>query len=266
MRIVSLSPSATETLSLLGLEDEIVGITPWCTMYLKKQAEKIFAGTYIAVDTTTIKKLNPDLVILQSHVHDHLLQLFRALGFNTHLLPLPMNLIDIVSNVEFIAILTNRYWEGKELADRLLNKIVEYIELGKTIKQRPKVYIEFLWPDKKVSSTGSLTYIDDGIRIAGAQNIFYDRIAKFFYVNDSEIIDRDPEIVLANIEPPYTGITIDNYLKYRPILKNTTAYKLQTIYLVEESVEANLAHPGPSFIANTMKKIIEIIKNFRRSI
>jgi ABC-type hemin transport system substrate-binding protein len=35
MRIISLSPSVTETLVLLGLEDEIVGITPWCRMYLK---------------------------------------------------------------------------------------------------------------------------------------------------------------------------------------------------------------------------------------
>lgn len=249
---------------MLGLEDEIVGITPWCSMYLKNATGKIFAGTYTAVDTSAIKSLNPDLVILQSHVHDHLLPLFRALGLNSYLMPLPANLIDIVSNVEFIATLTSRYWEGKELAESLLEKIIEYMRWSRSTEKRCRVYVEYLWPDRRVSSAGSLTYVDDGVRVAGAQNIFHSRVAKFFFVSDEEVIARDPEVVLANIEPPYTGVSLDRYLEYRPVLMNTTAYRLRSIYLIEESVEANLAHPGPSFITNTVRRIIDIVKNFRR--
>lgn len=249
---------------MLGLEDEVVGITPWCTMYLRSTAGKIFAGTYTAVDTQAIKSLNPDLVILQSHVHDHLLQLFRALGFNTHLLPLPTNLIDIVSNVELIATLTGRYWEGKELADNLLDRIVEYLRWSRFAGKRCRVYVEYLWPDGRVSTTGSLTYVDDGVRVAGAQNIFYDKALKFFFVRDEEITARDPEIVLVSIEPPYTGTTLNRYIEYRPVLKNTTAYRLKSIYLMEVGVEANLTHSGPSFITSTVKRMVEIVGKFKK--
>lgn len=46
MKIVSLSSPTIETLVLLGLEDEIVGVTPWCKMYLNNPDKEV-VGTYL---------------------------------------------------------------------------------------------------------------------------------------------------------------------------------------------------------------------------
>ncbi|MEM3966346.1 MAG: helical backbone metal receptor [Ignisphaera sp.] len=259
MRIVSLSPATTETLSILGLEDSIVGVTPWCRMYLKDR-DKTIAGTYLNIDTAALRKLNPDVVFLQAHVHDKFLGVLREAGFNSYLVPLPSNLLDIISNIYLISTVVKRYWEGRELADALIEKLYSYIRSRSSIGEGARVYVEFLWPDKTFSSTGALTYIDDGVRVAGGRNIFYDRVAKFFFPNDEEITALDPQIVLVNIEPPFTGITLNQYLEIRKALRYTSAYRDNRIYLLEESQEVNLAHPGPSFITNTMKKLIEIIQ------
>ena len=50
LKIASLSPIVTETLVLLGLEDEIVGITPYCKHYLNDPSGKIIVGTCIKVN------------------------------------------------------------------------------------------------------------------------------------------------------------------------------------------------------------------------
>jgi len=196
MRIVSLSPAISETLSLLGAEDEIVGVTPWCRMYLRKKDIAV-AGTYIHVNMEILRKLRPDIIFLQSHVQDKLYDALRSEGFRTYLIPLPTNLLDIVSNVEFISTLVDRYWEGKDLADKLLDQVIMHRRVA---KERPRVYVEYLWPDKTFSTAGNLTYIDDALRLVGAVNIFVDKKLKFFTPSDEEILSRDPEIILVNIE------------------------------------------------------------------
>jgi len=262
LRIVSLSPAVSETLSLLGLEDNIVGVTPWCKMYLKRKEIPI-VGTYLDINIEMLKKLNPDIVFIQAHVHDKFLSVLRSEGFNAYLVSLPTNLLDIVSNVEFVASLVDRYWEGKELADKLLDNIV-YYKRAIRVGFRPRVYVEYLWPDKSFSTTGGLTYVDDAIRLCGGVNIFFDKKQKFFFPKDEEIISRNPQIIMVNIEPPFMGITLEKFLSIREPLKNTLAYEEGTIYLIEESVEANLAHPGPSFIINTLKRIAEVISSYEK--
>ncbi|MEM0372039.1 MAG: ABC transporter substrate-binding protein [Ignisphaera sp.] len=263
MKIVSLSPAVSETLSILGLEDNIVGITPWCRMYLKDENKPI-VGTYLDVDIELLKKINPDIVFLQSHVHDEIFHKLRNRNINAHLLPLPTNLLDIISNVEFIASLTNRYWEGKELADKLIEMVMSIRK--RSIDERPRVYVEFLWPDKTFTTSGCLTYIDDGVRIAGGMNIFFNKVAKFFHPKDEEIVSLDPQIVLVNIEPEFRDMNLDKYISIRKSLKNTSAFRTNNIFLIIESLEHNLAHPGPSFIINTLPKILQIISSYRSRI
>ncbi|MCI4456958.1 MAG: ABC transporter substrate-binding protein [Desulfurococcaceae archaeon] len=81
MRIISLSPSVTETLVLLGLEDVIVGITPWCRMYLKDPDNKIIVGSYLTILWDRIELLKPDIIFLQSRVQDKLFWILKEKGF-----------------------------------------------------------------------------------------------------------------------------------------------------------------------------------------
>jgi len=112
MRIASLSPAVTETLVSLGLEDEIVGATPWCKMYLNDVSKKI-VGTYRSILFDRLKEVKPDVVFLQSRVHDKMVDAVRSEGFNTHLVPLPTNIYSIISHVILdVGAMVNRYYEA----------------------------------------------------------------------------------------------------------------------------------------------------------
>lgn len=249
IRIVSLSPAATETLSLLGLEDEIVGITPWCSMYLNNPSGKEIAGTYLDIRFDVLSKLAPDVVFLQSRVHDNMFREVRSRGFNAYLLPLPTNVYAIISHIVVdIGSVVGRYYEARELAEKLLDEVRRLVRLCMR-RCRRRVYVEYLWPDRTFSTAGCLTYVDDGIRIAGGENIYHDVAREFFNPKDEETAARDPEVVLVNIEPPWEGLTVEQYKEMRSTLSSTKAFKESRILLVKETKSVNLAHFGPSFVS-----------------
>ncbi|MEM1916974.1 MAG: hypothetical protein QXU00_06810, partial [Ignisphaera sp.] len=97
-------------------------------------------------------------------------------------------------------------------------------------------------------------------------NIFFNKVAKFFHPKDEEIVSLDPQIVLVNIEPEFRDMNLDKYISIRKPLKNTSAFRTNNIFLIIESLEHNLAHPGPSFIINTLPKILQIISSYRSRI
>jgi len=247
MRIVSLSPVVTETLVLLGLEDEVVGVTPWCKTYLN-DASKEAVGTYRGILFDRLEKAKPDAVFLQSRVHDRMVDAVRSRGFNAYLVPLPTNIHSIISHVIIdVGSIVGRYYEARELGEKLLGKISRVSERVRGLR-RLKVYVEYLWPDKTFSSAGALTFIDDGVRIAGGENIFRDTPQEFFSPSNEEVARRNPEAILVNVEPSLKGLTVDEYRRIRRPLEDTKAFRENKVVLVKESRNANLAHFGPSFI------------------
>ena len=61
-RIVSTSPSITETLFALGLGDRVVGVSTYCR-YPAAVAALPKVGTFLKPDAETIARLKPDLVV-----------------------------------------------------------------------------------------------------------------------------------------------------------------------------------------------------------
>jgi len=77
-RIVSTSPSITETLFALGLGDRVVGVSQYC--WYPSQVMKLpKVGTYLKPEPETIARLRPDLVFVQAGPHTAASQL-TALG------------------------------------------------------------------------------------------------------------------------------------------------------------------------------------------
>lgn len=257
MRIVSLSPAITETLSELGLEDEIVGTTPYCLLFLKERKE--IAGSYSMVSIERLKIFRPDIVFLQSHVHDRFYGEVKAQGFNAYLIALPSSIHGIIENLIYIGSITGRYLEAKEAEGKLIRKLESLRRtFNKSMEGRSRIYIEYLWPDWSISTSGSLTFIDDGIWWAGGLNVFYDKIKKFFTPQDEEVRERRPDMVLVSIDHWMKEVTLQEYLERRGLM-NLKAAKEGRIKLIRESREINLAHPAPSLI-DTMVWLSDLLE------
>src|SRR6187397_3078347 len=67
-RIVSTSPSITETLFALGLGDRVVGVSIYCR-YPEAVNRLPKVGSFLKPDTERIVRLDPDLVIVHAGPH-----------------------------------------------------------------------------------------------------------------------------------------------------------------------------------------------------
>src|SRR3954451_17757151 len=76
-RIVSTSPSITETLFALGLGDRVVAVSQHCH-YPPEANAKPRVGSYLKPNVEVIVGLRPDLVIIQSDAGDAAAQLERV--------------------------------------------------------------------------------------------------------------------------------------------------------------------------------------------
>ena len=80
-RIVSTSPSITETLFALGLGDRVVGVSTYCR-YPSAVAALPKVGTFLKPDAETIARLKPDLVYVHAGPNNVVSQL-ATLGLKT---------------------------------------------------------------------------------------------------------------------------------------------------------------------------------------
>jgi len=86
-RIISLTPSTTELLFALGLEDRIVGVTNACD-YPAAARKKPRIGSMVTPSIETIMSMRPDLVVASSDsVSPQLIERLNGLGIKTYVIP-----------------------------------------------------------------------------------------------------------------------------------------------------------------------------------
>ncbi len=203
-RIVSLGPYITENLCLLGLEENIVGLTIHDEAERRKNKEII--GTLLEPNIEKILTLKPDVVIgSREGNREEGLQKMHKLGIKTVVLNQLYTFEDICRNLLTL---------GKELNVREKSEqIVKYqkLRLSKIEKnvsrsaQTGRKRVFFILGFKPLFTTGKATYINEMIEYAGGVNIFSDVNKKWFSCSVEEAIKRNPEnIVFLRMEEEQT--------------------------------------------------------------
>ena len=142
-RIISLSPSNTEILYALGIDDKIVGVTEYCDYPEQAKAiEKI--GGFANPNIEKIVSLNPDLVIAND-IHQEAVEDLERLGFPVIIL-CPKNIYDMLENIKLLGKALGREGYADELVESLNGRIEAVQEKVSAIPEaeKPKVYYE-IW-------------------------------------------------------------------------------------------------------------------------
>ncbi|WP_446752153.1 ABC transporter substrate-binding protein [Vulcanisaeta sp. JCM 16161] len=99
-RIISLNPSITEFLFVIGAGSRVVGTDVWS--YRPREAMKtIKIGSFTSADIEAIRKLSPDLIILSYPVQRQLVEPLSGIA-PVLAIPMPVNLNAVVSSFEMI--------------------------------------------------------------------------------------------------------------------------------------------------------------------
>lgn len=231
-KIISTAPSNTEILVGLGLSDKLVAVDNYSEGIegLNKDIPKMDMNK---PDAEAIIALEPDIIIASGYnkigsAEDPYKAIIEA-GIPVVYIPSSDSIEGIYKDIEFIASLVNEEKKGEEIITDMKEKISKYEELGKTIKDKKKVYFE-ISPAPSLFTFGHSTFLNEMIEVIGAENVFENE-KSWFAPTEEAILDANSDVILTNVnyvENPIKEISSRNGWENIKAIKNGDVYYIDS--------------------------------------
>jgi iron complex transport system substrate-binding protein len=195
-RIVSLAPSNTEILFLLGAGDNVVGVTDYCDYPYNFTAwveagNMSSIGSYYGPSVEPIVALDPDLVLASTGSLDAAANLGN-LGYNV-LIVEGRTLDAILQDILLVGRATYKNTEASAIVIDMRSRIDSVANQVMVATTTPTVYHE-VWHEP-LMSVGPNTFIDDLITLAGGENIFNDATTSWPQISSEAVIEKNPDVM-----------------------------------------------------------------------
>lgn len=243
-RIVSLTPSITTSLYLLGEKDNVVGITLFCKKI--SDTQKV-VGSYLTPNIEEIVKLDPQIVFvskegIQKEVVEHL----RKFKLNIVVLS-PVNTYEDVKQ-QFLQIskYLNKQNEAKKIIQYYESQYRVYFHTKKVKNKKRVLCIIGLHP---LIVASDKSFIGEVIKFAGGENCVINKL-RYPQLNPEEIIKLNPDIIIL----PEMGIKKSDVKNFLANFTRLTAVENDKIFVVPADI---LCQPN---IHNFFKSVEEIAK------
>jgi iron complex transport system substrate-binding protein len=195
-RIISLTPATTEILFALGLDDEIIAVSSYCTRPLAAiKKEKI--GSFSNPNIEKIIKLKPDIVLITGMEQEGLKQILSSIGIE-YINVDPKDIDELMSSIEKLGAVTGRSYRARVINDKIRNALKEIEKSISAVSPsvRPRIYME-IWHDP-IMSPGANSFVNDMIERVGGINITSDLRRSYSRIDPEQVIFRNPDrIILA---------------------------------------------------------------------
>jgi iron complex transport system substrate-binding protein len=190
-RIVSLSPSTTETLFVLGAGDKVVGRSRYCNW--PPEATKLpQIGGYVDPSFEAILALRPDLVTgARGPAGTAMSERLEARGIGTFL-PRTESFAEIDAMILGIGERTGRSAEAKATVTAL-DARVSAIE--KAVASRPRVRVLLVFGLEPLSVAGPSSFADEMIRRAGGTNVVTEG-GGYPMLGIERVMTLDPDVIV----------------------------------------------------------------------
>jgi iron complex transport system substrate-binding protein len=235
-RIISLAPSVTELLYLLGAESQIAGVTQQCD-WPARVREKPKIGDLLNPSYEVILAARPDLVIASTAGNDQAaVQRLAQLGLPVYVTA-PRNVERIYQSVLEVGRITGHHSE----ADRLLTEMKERLA---QVKRRldglpPTRAFMITWFDPLLAP-GKNTFENDVLRLAGVESISADIDEFYPRFSLEQVLARNPDVILT---VRHSGKALPD-LKRAAGWREVRAVQNGRIYILGEVLQ----HPSPRFV------------------
>ncbi|WP_128477585.1 cobalamin-binding protein [Halorussus pelagicus] len=188
-RVVSLAPSATETLRALGATDRLVGATHHC------DADAPAVGGWLNPDYETIADRDPDLVLTADDLQDDVADALRERGHEVvHLTP--STLEEVVESFADLGAAVGLPDEGEALVRRARSRLDRVRRLvPDDDAERPAVYCEE-WSEPPMVAGN---WVPEVVEVAGGRYPFLEPGERSREVSTAEVEAADPDHVVLHV-------------------------------------------------------------------
>ena len=247
MRIVSLLPSATEIISALGLEDQLVGVTHECdwppsVATLPKVTKTLIPtdassaeidalvrdklgqqSALYTLDYPTLERLRPDLIVTQALcdvcavAEEEVKNAACSLPGNPRVVNLePERLAEVLDCIRTVAQATGHERHAEDVVAGLQARVNKVVARAMTLGTRPRVaLLEWLDPP---FSTGH--WNPELVRLAGGFDPLGQEGKKSITLKWEDVIGCQPEVVLISC----CGFTIERTMQEVGVLRGVDGW------------------------------------------
>lgn len=254
-RIISLSPSNTEILFALGLENRVVGVTKYCNYppeieYLKKSGKLAVVGGYVDPDIEMILSLSPDLVLASKIQSSSTIPKLEKAGITTFAIN-SKNLSDVLQSIKKVGKITGKDAEASELVRIMESRIRAVSEKVDPLQKKRVLYV--LWHDP-LQTAGVGTVQDEIIEMAGGANIFHN-LSGYPQIDPEAIVQMNPEIIITGTGTGEKRNDSLNWAKTEDSINETDARENNRIYQAQGDL---ITRAGPR-IVDALEMVARIV-------
>lgn len=235
-RIVTLSPSAAQTLWEIGARDKVVGISEYAT-YLENTDDLEIVNTQAeGIIVEKIVALEPDLVIAPGTINNETVQNLEDKGLTVVSFDSPTSIDGVAQKTTEIGRLTG-HCDGATETNDWMQTNVESVRDAVADAESPRAMYVFYG-----YTVGSDTFIHDAMTSAGLTNVMAEAgISGYAQVNREVVRERDPQWIVVNTGDP--GIPDD------PAYNETVAVQRNQTVTVDINY---MNQPAPRSVVNAV--------------
>lgn len=251
LRIVTLSPSVTETVCAVGGLEFIVGTDrysdyPNRLMEYRDTGRISVVGGYTDPNFEKIVSEDPDIVFLDGGTGEHVTMAdkLRKAGMNCVVLYTAEDTDDLLKNLWICASAIGFPEHGNEYIADVTEAMADICRIA-DLSDR-KVFVSLGISDSPYTA-GSNTYVTNMIESLGARNIFAEDSSSWFMVSKEIVYERQPDIIIII----YDTEEITSQREYRKLVSNfndlwkqTPAYENGEIYVFSGDAASLLSRAG----------------------
>ncbi len=238
-RIVSLAPSETEVVCVLGQGDRLVGRTDYCNFPAEVRDIPSVGGPK-TLSIEAIVGLRPDLVLATTITDTTIVEGLRAVGVPVLVFRLE-SLDDVYANIACVGDILG----CSDTAELVVSgmRLREESVRANTCHASPVRVMYVLWDDPLIVA-GNNTLQNDLITAAGGINIAADAEG-YVIISDETVVSGQPDVIIVSETHAAGTVPIKERLLEKPTLSDIPAVKTGRIY----TIDGDLANrPGPRMI------------------
>jgi len=190
-KVISLAPSITENIYLLGAEDKLVGCTSYCKQAVSDGVEQI--GSTVDVNVEKIFALQPDLVLAMQLTKSQEVEALKKLGITVEIIPTPKSFDEICDQTIYIGELIGSEETAQTIIGKTKHTVDSLKQLCLQISESSKIFFQL--GANPIFTVLENTFMNDYILFCNGENIA-NGMTKGTMTRESVLV-KNPDIIIV---------------------------------------------------------------------
>jgi iron complex transport system substrate-binding protein len=246
-KVISLAPSITENIYLLGAEDKLVGCTSYCKQAVSDGVEQV--GSTVDVNVEKIFALQPDLVLTMLMTKQQDVEAMKKLGLKVVVIPSPKSFDEICKQTLLIGKLVGAKDSAQKIIQQTKHTVDSLKQKCSVIQNHSKIFFQL--GANPIFTVLENTFMNDYILFCNGENIA-NGMTKGTMTRES-ILLKNPDIIIVATMGGFGKEEQKIWQSY----KGLKAAKNRKVFLINSDTSCN---PTPDNFAKAFADVYKFVK------